>query len=68
MLFYLRLFVQPSVAQIPWNHNLLLIKKVKEQDYSLNPGRYMNVIIEEDGKAKADDWQKHKGANGEIRP
>lgn len=26
--------------------------KVKEQDYSLNPGRYVGVVIEEDGKTE----------------
>lgn len=26
------------------------LKDVKEQDYSLNPGRYVGVVIEEDGK------------------
>ena len=26
--------------------------EVKEQDYSLNPGRYVGVIIEEDGKTE----------------
>jgi len=25
---------------------------VKEQEYSLNPGRYVGVVIEEDGKTK----------------
>jgi len=27
-------------------------EEVKEQDYSLNPGRYVGVVIEEDGKAE----------------
>ena len=26
--------------------------EVKEQDYSLNPGKYVGVVIEEDGKAE----------------
>ena len=25
---------------------------IKEQDYSLNPGRYVGVVIEEDGKTE----------------
>ncbi|MGZ0019921.1 hypothetical protein [Nitrosomonas sp. wSCUT-2] len=25
---------------------------IKEQDYSLNPGRYVGVVIEEDGKSE----------------
>ena len=31
---------------------LATIEEVKEQDYSLNPGRYVGVVIEEDGKAE----------------
>ena len=26
--------------------------EIKEQDYSLNPGRYVGVVIEEDGKTE----------------
>jgi type I restriction enzyme M protein len=28
------------------------LDEIKEQDYSLNPGRYVGVVIEEDGKAE----------------
>lgn len=28
------------------------IEEIKEQDYSLNPGRYVGVVIEEDGKTE----------------
>jgi type I restriction enzyme M protein len=28
------------------------LDEVKEQDYSLNPGRYVGVVIEEDGKTE----------------
>ncbi len=28
------------------------LKEIKEQDYSLNPGRYVGVVIEEDGKTE----------------
>lgn len=31
---------------------LATIEEVKEQDYSLNPGRYVGVVIEEDGKTE----------------
>jgi len=31
--------------------------EVKEQEYSLNPGRYMGVVIEEDGKTEARDLE-----------
>lgn len=28
------------------------VEEIKEQDYSLNPGRYVGVVIEEDGKSE----------------
>ncbi|MEE4379349.1 MAG: N-6 DNA methylase, partial [Candidatus Competibacteraceae bacterium] len=28
------------------------LDEIKEQDYSLNPGRYVGVVIEEDGKTE----------------
>lgn len=31
---------------------LASLKEVKEQEYSLNPGRYVGVVIEEDGKTE----------------
>ena len=31
---------------------LASLDEVKEQDYSLNPGRYVGVVIEEDGKTE----------------
>jgi type I restriction enzyme M protein len=31
---------------------LATVDEVKEQDYSLNPGRYVGVVIEEDGKTE----------------
>jgi type I restriction enzyme M protein len=31
---------------------LATLAEVKEQDYSLNPGRYVGVVIEEDGKTE----------------
>ena len=31
---------------------LASLEEVKEQDYSLNPGRYVGVVIEEDGKTE----------------
>jgi type I restriction enzyme M protein len=32
--------------------NLASLKDLKEQEYSLNPGRYVGVVIEEDGKTE----------------
>ena len=31
---------------------LAALEEIKEQDYSLNPGRYVGVVIEEDGKTE----------------
>ncbi len=31
---------------------LATLEEIKEQDYSLNPGRYVGVVIEEDGKTE----------------
>ena len=31
---------------------LAMPEEVKDQDYSLNPGRYVGVVIEEDGKTE----------------
>jgi len=31
---------------------LASLAEIKEQDYSLNPGRYVGVVIEEDGKTE----------------
>ena len=31
---------------------LATIDEIREQDYSLNPGRYVGVVIEEDGKTE----------------
>ncbi len=47
---------------------------MKEQDYSLNPGRYVGVVIEEDGKTEeefiaeiADMHEELKKLNAEAR-
>ena len=49
-------------------------EEVKEQDYSLNPGRYVGVVIEEDGKTEeefiadmADIHEELKSLNAEAR-
>ena len=42
-------------------------EEVKEQDYSLNPGRYVGVVIEEDGKTEEEflsdlaEWNQSLG-------
>jgi len=39
---------------------------VKEQDYSLNPGRYVGVVIEEDGKTEEEFIEEILGWNTEL--
>ena len=39
---------------------------VKEQDYSLNPGRYVGVVIEEDGKTEEEFIADLLGMNEEL--
>ncbi len=40
--------------------------EVKEQDYSLNPGRYVGVVIEEDGKTEEEFLAEILDLNGEL--
>jgi type I restriction enzyme M protein len=39
---------------------------VAEQDYSLNPGRYVGVVIEEDGKTEAEFLEEVLGISAEL--
>jgi len=41
-------------------------KDVKEQDYSLNPGRYVGVVIEEDGKSEEEFVEELLAMNEEL--
>lgn len=40
--------------------------EVKEQDYSLNPGRYVGVVIEEDGKTEEEFIEEMLAMNQEL--
>ena len=40
--------------------------EVKEQDYSLNPGRYVGVVIEEDGKTEEEFLEEVLNLNEEL--
>ncbi len=40
--------------------------EVAEQDYSLNPGRYVGVVIEEDGKTEAEFLEEVTSIQGEL--
>jgi len=45
---------------------LATLDDVKEQDYSLNPGRYVGVVIEEDGKTEEEFIQEMLAMNQEL--
>jgi phage host-nuclease inhibitor protein Gam len=42
------------------------LAEVKEHDYSLNPGRYVGVVIEEDGKTEEEFFEEILSVNDEI--
>lgn len=41
-------------------------EEVEEQDYSLNPGRYVGVVIEEDGKTEEEFIEELLAMNQEL--
>lgn len=45
-------FPQAAYEDVTGLCKLATLKEVEEQDYSLNPGRYVGVVIEEDGKTE----------------
>jgi type I restriction enzyme M protein len=45
---------------------LAILDEVKEQDYSLNPGRYVGVVIEEDGKTEEEYIEELLAMNDEL--
>ena len=45
---------------------LATLEEVKEQDYSLNPGRYVGVVIEEDGKTEEEFIEDILSLNAEL--
>jgi type I restriction enzyme M protein len=45
---------------------LATLDEVREQDYSLNPGRYVGVVIEEDGKTEEEFIDEMLGLNAEL--
>lgn len=42
------------------------LDEIKEQDYSLNPGRYVGVVIEEDGKTEEEFIEVMLGFDGQL--
>lgn len=45
---------------------LATLEEIKEQDYSLNPGRYVGVVIEEDGKTEEEFIAELLAMNDEL--
>ena len=45
---------------------LATLDEIKEQDYSLNPGRYVGVVIEEDGKTEEEFIEELLGIQEEL--
>ncbi|MDD5524468.1 MAG: N-6 DNA methylase [Smithella sp.] len=45
---------------------LASLAEVKEQEYSLNPGRYVGVVIEEDGKTEEEFIEEMLALNDEL--
>jgi type I restriction enzyme M protein len=45
---------------------LATLEEVREQDYSLNPGRYVGVVIEEDGKTEEEFIEEILALNDEL--
>lgn len=45
---------------------LVSMDEIKEQEYSLNPGRYVGVVIEEDGKTEEEFIQEMLSMNDEL--
>ncbi len=45
---------------------LATLEEVKEQDYSLNPGRYVGVVIEEDGKTEEEFIEELLNLNDQL--
>lgn len=45
---------------------LATMDKIREQGYSLNPGRYVGVVIEEDGKSEEEFVEEMLAMNQEL--
>ena len=43
------------------------LAEIEEQDWSLNPGRYVGVVIEEDGLTEAEFLEEMKQAHADLQ-
>ena len=59
-------FPEASYGDVTGLCKLATLVEVAEQDYSLNPGRYVGVVIEEDGKTEEEFREEILGLNEEL--
>ena len=58
-------FPQATYEDVTGLCKLASLEEVKEQEYSLNPGRYVGVVIEEDGKTEEEFASEMRSMNAE---
>jgi type I restriction enzyme M protein len=59
-------FPQARYEDVTGLCKLAAMDEVREQDYSLNPGRYVGVVIEEDGKTEEEFIEELLAMNQEL--
>jgi len=59
-------FPQAKYEDVTGLCKLASLEDIKEQDYSLNPGRYVGVVIEEDGKTEEEFIAEMLEMNDEL--
>ncbi len=59
-------FPQARYEDVTGLCKLASTRDVAEQEYSLNPGRYVGVVIEEDGKTEEEFVEEMLGLNAEL--
>ncbi len=60
-------FPEASYEDVTGLCKLADLEEIKEQDYSLNPGRYVGVVIEEDGKTEEEFMEDLLKMNEEFK-
>ncbi|MBK8988983.1 MAG: SAM-dependent DNA methyltransferase [Chloroflexi bacterium] len=59
-------FPQAAYEDVTGLCKLATLEDIKEQDYSLNPGRYVGVVIEEDGKTEEEFISEMLDLHGDL--
>ncbi|APZ41801.1 type I restriction-modification system subunit M [Acidihalobacter ferrooxydans] len=60
-------FPEASYEDVTGLCKLASVKEIEEQDWSLNPGRYVGVVIEEDGKTEEEFVAELLAMNEELK-